>query len=181
MATPAKEATVEELTRIFSTAHGIYLTDFLGLNVESLADLRGRLREKSASYRVVKNTLARMAVERAGFSELKEALQGPTGLAYTLEDGTLPAQVLTDFAKRQDRFKLKGALVDGHLFSPSDVVELAALPPRSELLAKTIGTMQAPLSGLVGCLSGLLSSLVGTLQALAEQRQQTGGDADPTS
>ena len=173
MATPEKEATVEELTQILSTAQGIYLTDFMGLDVESLTDLRARLREKSISYRVVKNTLARMAAERAGFPDLKASLEGPTGLAYTPEEGTIPARVLADFARGQEHFELKGALVDGHLFSAADVMELAALPPKDELLAKTLGTLQAPLSGLVGCLSALMRSLVGTLQALAEQREQT--------
>lgn len=174
MATPEKEAIVEELTHIFSTARGVYLTDFTGFNVESLTHLRTQLRAASVSYRVVKNTFARLAIDRAGFPDLKDFFQGPAGLAYTLEDGTAPARVLAEFAKKQP-FTLKGALVDGHLFSPSDIMELAALPPKKELLAKTVGTIQAPLSGLVSCLSGLLRSLVGTLQALAEQRQQTDG------
>lgn len=175
MATPEKEATVEELARVFSTAQGIYLTDFTGLNVASVTHLRTQLREASVSYRVVKNTLARLAAERAGFPNLKSAFQGPTGLAYTLEDGVVPARMLVGFGKQQERLKLKGALIDGHLFSPSDVIELAALPPKNELLAKAIGTIQAPLTGLVSCLSGLLRSLGATLQALVEQRQQTDG------
>jgi len=172
MATPEKEAVVEELTHIFSSAQGIYLTDFTGLNVESVTHLRTQLREMSVSYRVVKNTLARLAIERAGFPDLKDSFRGPMALAYTLEDGTVPARILADFAKKQEHFKLRGALVDGHLFSASDVMELAALPPKKELMGKAIGTIQAPLSGLVGCLSGLLRSLVGTLQVLVEQRQQ---------
>lgn len=169
-----KEQTVNQLAGIISGAKGIYLTDFTGLGVRSITELRRKLRESSASYRVVKNTLARLAVERArltdvgqaGVNRLKDFLDGPTGIAYTESDPVVPAKVLIDFAKKDQRPKIKSALVDGRVFTPEQVASLAALPSKKELLSQLLGGVRAPLSLLVGCLQELPRRLIDTLKAI---------------
>jgi len=167
-----KEAVVGSLADMFSGASGIYLTDFTGMDVASVTELRRQLRAASVSYRVVKNTLARLALDRSGKEMLKEFFQGPTGVAVTVEDEFVPAKVLVDFAKEGERPKLKGAFIEGRLFTPEEVTALAALPAKSELLAGVVRGIQTPISGLVGCLSGMFRNLAGVLRAVAERREE---------
>ena len=167
-----KEAVVESLADVFSKANGIYLTDFRGMDVASVTELRRQLRAASVSYRVVKNTLARLALDRSGKEMLKELFEGPTGIVVTFEDEMAPAKLLVDFAKETERPKIKGAFIAGRLFTPDEVTALAALPPKDELLARMVGGIQAPLTGLVGCLSGMLRNLAGVLQAVAERKEE---------
>ena len=167
-----KEAVVESLADVFSKANGIYLTDFTGMDVASVTELRRQLRAASVSYRVVKNTLARLSLDRSGKEMLKEFFQGPTGVAVTVEDEFVPAKVLVDFAREAERPKLKGAFIEGRLFTPEEVTVLAALPAKSELLTGVVRGVQAPISGLVGCLSGMFRNLAGVLQAVAERREE---------
>jgi len=164
-----KEAVVEALADVFSSANGIYLTDFTGMDVTSLTELRRQLKASSASYRIVKNTLARLAIDRSGKETLKEFFQGPTGIVVTFAEDTAPAKLLVDFAKETERPKLKGAFIEGRLFTPDEVTALAALPSRNELLARVVSGVQTPLSGLVSCLSGMFRNLAGVLRAVAER------------
>ncbi|HID09674.1 MAG TPA: 50S ribosomal protein L10 [Candidatus Latescibacteria bacterium] len=170
-----KEAVVGALADVFSSANGIYLTDFTGMDVTSLTELRRQLKASSASYRIVKNTLARLALDRSGKETLKEFFQGPTGVAVTFEDEVVPAKVLVDFAKETERPKLKGAFIEGRLFTPEEVTALAALPSKNELLVGVVRGIQTPLSGLVGCLSGMFRNLAGVLRAVAECKGREAG------
>ncbi|HID95434.1 MAG TPA: 50S ribosomal protein L10 [Candidatus Latescibacteria bacterium] len=165
-----KRKMVDQLAEIISTAKGIYLTDFTGLDVASITELRRRLKEASASYRVVKNTLARLAVEKAGRVELKEFLDGPTGIVHTRSDPLAPAKCLVELVKRNQRPKIKSGFVEGQILKPIDVMSLAALPSKEELLGQVVCGMAAPLTSLLAVLQELPRRLVGTLDAL-EKRQ----------
>ena len=166
MARPEKEAIVQEIGDILSSSKGIYLTDFTGLNVQAITDLREQLREAGVSYRVVKNSLMSLAVEQSGFSQLQEFLSGPTGIVYTEGDPSRPIKVLIEFSKRSGRPEVKGCLVEGTVFSSEQVEALAKLPPRESLLAEVAGGIVSPLTGFVGTLDGILRDFLGTVDGI---------------
>jgi large subunit ribosomal protein L10 len=166
-----KVAVVESLADMFSKANGIYLTNYKGMDVASVTELRGRLRDASASYRVVKNTLARLALDRSGNEMLKEFFDGPVGVVIASGDAIVPAKILMDFSKETQRPEIRGAYLDARIFTPDEVVALAALPSKDELLTRVVRGVQSPLSGLVGCLSGMLRNAAGVLRAVAESKE----------
>jgi large subunit ribosomal protein L10 len=173
MARPDKLAAVKELAGMLSSSEAVFLTDFTGLDVEAITELRRQLRDESVGYRVVKNTLAKLAVDQAGLSELRRFLEGPTGIAYTDGDIGVPARVLVGFANRSDeRPRIKSGFAEGRLLTAEEVHRLATLPSREILLAQVLSAVQVPLGCLVGALQGLLRSLTGSLAALAEKRKK---------
>ncbi|MDZ7374823.1 MAG: 50S ribosomal protein L10 [candidate division KSB1 bacterium] len=174
MPTPKKVEEVEFLTENIRQAKGIYLTDFTGMTVEEMNELRARLRQEKILYRVVKNTLTRIALERAGFpGQLDSYLEGPTALAFGFDDPVTPARVLRDFARQRPKLRFKASLVDGRVFGAEETEKLADLPPRNELLARLLGQLNAPITGLVWTLHGSLAKLVYVLQAIKEKKEQT--------
>ena len=172
MPTPKKEQEVLELSEKIREAKGIYLTDFTGLTVEQMNDLRARLRKENALYRVTKNTLMKIALERAGLPGVLDSyLEGPTGLAFGFDDPIIPARILRDFAREQQKLRFKASLIDGQVYDPDQTEKLADLPPRSELLARLVGQLNAPIAGLVWTLNGMIAKLVYVLQAIKEQKE----------
>lgn len=166
-----KQTIVDELVARLKRARSIYVTDFTGLDVRRVSDLRRRLRRAGVEYVVIKNTLARRAFEGATVAGLDEHLRGPTALALTPADGAAAAKVLTEFAKEFQRPSVKAAVVDGRAVTPAQVKRMASLPPREQLLAQLGAAMQAPLAGFAGAMTALLSSFAGALEALKSQRE----------
>ena len=151
----------------------VYVTDFTGLDVAKLTQLRRRLRQAGTEFVVVKNTLARRAlgdVQVPGLGGLEQHLAGPTGLVLAGADPVAAAKVLADFAREFEKPAIKVGLVDGRAVTPEQVKRLASLPTKLELLAQLGGALQAPMAGLVGALNGLLMNMVGALEALRNQR-----------
>lgn len=165
-----KGALVAQLTDRLSQSPNIYLTDFTGVDVQSITDFRRKLRAAGVEYTVVKNTLALRAMEAASVSGLDDVLTGPTAVVFAGEDPVSAAQVLDDFSKQHERFSVKAGLVEGRRIAADDVKRLASLPSRDELLGQLAGLMQAPMQSFVGALDGLLYQMVGVLEALREQR-----------
>jgi len=169
-----KQAMVTTLAAQLAASPTIYVTDFTGLDVARITDLRRRLRAVGVEYVVVKNTLARRALTDAQRQEggLEPHLAGPTALvlAGAGTDPVSAAKVLTDFAKEFEKPAIKVGLVDGKAVTPAQVKHLAALPSKTELLARLGGALQAPLAGFAGALYGLLYSMVGALEALKIKR-----------
>lgn len=126
----------------------------------------------SVQYRVVKNTLARLSAKSAGFEELLEYLEGPTAMAFGMNDPVAPAKVIDEFSKKTDKLKVKACLFEGVLFGAEDVSKIAALPSKQELLTKLAGVLNAPLSNLVFSLNGILSKLVFALNAIKDQKNE---------
>jgi len=166
-----KQTVVDALTAKLAEARAIYVTDYQGLTVGRVTDLRRRLHKAGVDYLVVKNTLALRALKAAAVPGLDTHITGPTAFALSQGDAAAAAKVLTDFAKEFAKPVLKAAIVDGRAVTPDQVKRLAALPPREVLLAELAGTMQAPLAGFLGALSGLLSTFVGAVEALRAQRE----------
>lgn len=168
-----KQASVSALVGQLKRAGTIYVTDFTGLNVARLTQLRRKLRAAGVEYVVVKNTLARRALGEAhvaGADGLESHLNGPTALVLGGVDPVAPAKVLTDFAKEHEKPAIKIGLVDGKTVTPAEVKQLAALPSKPELLALLGGALQSPMAGFVGMLNGLLYNMVGALEALQTKR-----------
>ena len=161
-----KAEQVELLTEKLKKARVAVLTDYRGLTVSQMQELRARFRTGDVEYRVVKNTLARRAAEAAGVPALQSELEGPLAIAFGYEDLSLPAKLINEFV-RTTRLKLdiKGGLVEGRVFSPDQVKQLADLPSRETLIAQLMGTMQAPVGQMVGIMQVPLQQLMGVLNA----------------
>jgi large subunit ribosomal protein L10 len=174
MPTAEKIEKVTDLTERMSSARAIFLADFTGLDVASVTQLRSRLRRASVEYLVVKNRLAKRAVEAAGLPGLQGYLTGPTAIALVQEDPVESAKILQKFIKDGGKLAIKSGLVEGHVLSAAEVERLAALPSREVLLGQVVGTMQAPLSGVVGVLAAVLRGLVGVVAALEKKQREEG-------
>jgi large subunit ribosomal protein L10 len=165
-----KQTAIDALTAKLAEARAIYVTDYQGLTVGKVTDLRRRLHKAGVDYVVVKNTLALRALKAAAVAGLDTHVTGPTAFALSQGDAAAAAKVLTDFAKEFEKPALKAALVDGRTVTPEQIKRLAQLPPRDVLLGELAGALQAPLAGFVGALTGLLSTFVGAVEALHAQR-----------
>jgi large subunit ribosomal protein L10 len=166
MARPEKVEQVDLLTEKLRTAKAAVLTDYRGLTVGQLQDLRGRLRSQEVEYRVVKNTLARRAAVEAGHEEFQDLLNGPVAIAFGYSDISAPARVLGEYT-RQTRLKLDivGGLIEGRVMNPEQVRQTADLPSREVLLAQLLGTLQSPIAQLVATIQAPVQQLVGLLEA----------------
>jgi large subunit ribosomal protein L10 len=169
MPTARKETAVQELRDRLAGAPNLFLTDYQGLTVEDITNLRGALRKDGNSYAVVKNTLFRIAAGDVA-THLDAFLAGPTGIVFAGEDPVAPAKALRMFTEASKKLSVKAAWIDGRVASAAEVDALSKLPPRIELLARLIGSMASPLRGLVTVLSGNQSGLVRALNAIREQK-----------
>jgi len=167
-----KKKVVEEIKNKISESQTVILTDYRGLNVSQINDLRNRLSQEGIEYTVVKNTLTRIAAREAGFEDLTSLLEGPTAIAYSKEDPVAPAKILSGFAKENDKLEIKGGLLEGKIIDLIQIKSLADLPTREVLLAKVIGGMQAPVYGMAYAMQGLLLKTVYALKAISEQKEQ---------
>lgn len=166
----AKQPIVQELKTKLETAKISVLADYRGLNVAQDTELRRRLREAGVEYRVVKNTLTRLAANQLGLQELDAYLEGPTAIAFSVEDPVAPAKVLAEFAKTNKALEIKAGILEGKIIDINGVRALAELPSREVLLSKVLGGMQAPLYGFANVLQGNLRNLVYVLEAVREKK-----------
>ena len=164
-----KEQLVAELKAKIQGAQALYYTDFTGLNVKRMTELRRRLRKANIEYVVIKNTLALRAVNESGL--VGEKLRGPTGLVVA-KDPVTAAKVLTDFAKENEqRPSVKGGMLDGRAVDKEQVKRLASMPSREQMLAELGAGLQSPMAAFVGALNGMLSMFAGALEALRVQKE----------
>ena len=161
-----KAEQVELLTEKLKKAKVAVLTDYRGLTVKQIQDLRGKLRTGNVEYRVVKNTLARRAADAAGYKDLESELKGPVAIAFGYDDLSLPPRLINEFV-RTTRLKLEvvGGVVEGRVFNRDQIKQLADLPSREVLLAQLLGTLQSPVAQLVGIMQTPVQQLIGVLNA----------------
>ncbi|MBX6394488.1 MAG: 50S ribosomal protein L10 [Alicyclobacillaceae bacterium] len=162
-----KVRAVEELTAKLRDAKAAIVTDYRGLNVAEMTELRKRLREAGVEYKVVKNTLTRRATEAAQVQVLDQHLVGPTAIAFGYDDVVVPAKILSEFAKDHKALEIKGGLIEGRLVNAADIEALAKLPSREGLLSMLLSVLQAP-----------MRNLAYAVKQIAEQKEQA-GDAAP--
>jgi len=171
MAKSEKEKRVTEIEEMLSSAQGVYLADYQGLNVEQINDLRNKLREASVTFKVVKNTLARRSVDSVGLNDLKEYLTGPTAMAFCLADPVLGAKILSDFKKQNEKLELKGCVFDNQVYDKDYIDKIANLPSAEQIKAQAVGMISAPLRSMVGVLHNLLTATVIILSEIKKQHE----------
>ena len=167
----AKEEFVEEIARELEQAEMIIVADYRGLNVASVTELRRRLKAEQCRYRVVKNTLTKLACRKIGLEKLEPYFEGPTAIAYTTADPVGAARVFIEFSREHEALSLKGGLLSGQLLEPEQIKELGEIPPREVLLARVCGGFQAPLAGLANVLQGNIRKLVYALDAVRRLKE----------
>jgi large subunit ribosomal protein L10 len=167
----AKEKMLEEVTAELKQAELVIVSDYRGLNVKAINDLRGKLRNEQCRYKITKNTMNRLACRQAGVESLEPLFEGPTAIAYSSADPVAAAKVFNEFAKENEALVVKGGLLSGQVLDAAGVKALGDIPPREVLLARVVGGFQSPIAGLVGVLSGTLRSLVYTVDAVRQQKE----------
>jgi large subunit ribosomal protein L10 len=166
-----KEQVVAELHAKLERASAAILTDFKGMTVAEMTDLRDALAAEKVEYQVVKNTLMRRASEGTPASSLGSLLKGTCAVVIGYGDPAIPAKVIKKFAKTNEKLQVKAGILGPRMLNPDQVTALAELPPREDLLAKLLGTLNAVPTSLVTVLSGVPRAFVGVLAAIQRQRE----------
>jgi large subunit ribosomal protein L10 len=149
-----KSQVIAEVKGKLSASKGVVLTDYRGLTVGEVTKLRSQLREAGIEYKVVKNTFVKRAADEIGLQGLDPFLEGPTAVAYGINDPVSPAKILSEFAKTYKALEIKAGILEGKVIGVEGVKALAELPPREVLLAQVLAAMQSPLVGMVNVLQG---------------------------
>jgi len=168
-----KADAVEQIVSRLEQSNTVYLTDYSGLTVEQSNNLRGLFRKADVEFRVLKNTLVRLAMERiGGYDDILEDLSGPTAVAFT-EDPSAPSKVIKKFQEDTDQEKpaLKAAFVEGALFGPDQLAALASLKSKAELIGDIIGLLMSPATNVVSALQAQGGNLAGAIQTIAEREE----------
>ena len=167
-----KQAELAKLTEILKNAKGAVLVDFTGITVAEDTQLRNKMREAGVSYGVYKNTLIALAAKEAGIEGLDTVLNHNTALAASAEDAVAAAKAVSEYAKTNKKMVIKAGVLEGKAISVEGVKALADLPSREVLLAKMLGSMQAPITGFVQVLNGTIRKAVYVLDAIREQKEK---------
>jgi large subunit ribosomal protein L10 len=174
MPRPEKTAVVKEIQTKLTEADAAVLTEYRGLGVGALAELRGTLRPANTEYKVFKNTLARRAVEKAGLTDLLPLLEGPVAIAFVRGDAVLAAKALKEFGRTNPALVVKGGLLGPRVLTPGEIDTLAEIPPREVLLTQIAGTLQAPLTKAAGLFQAFTRNFAYGVQALIDQKSADG-------
>ena len=174
MPKPEKIAVVEEIKEKLDSSAVAILTEFQGLNVAEMTELRKLFREADVDYKVYKNTLMGLAAQQLDVAGVDEYLVGTTALATSRDNPVVPAKIAKDFSAKHRNFKIKAGILNKGVIIPDKVIALASIPPRDMLLSMVLGGIQAPISGLLRVLQGPIQSLALVLKSLAEQKDNEG-------
>ncbi|MHB9095265.1 MAG: 50S ribosomal protein L10 [Eubacteriales bacterium] len=166
----SKKLVVEEIKTRLQKVQGAVLADYRGLDVAEITELRAKLREAGIEFKVLKNTLTRIAANEIGLEGLDPYLEGPTAIAFGNDDAVAPAKILAEFAKTHKDLEIKAGILENKVIDMDGVKTLADLPPREVLLAKVLGAMQSPMYGFAGSMQGILRNFVYVLDAVREKK-----------
>jgi large subunit ribosomal protein L10 len=168
---PKKIETMHSLAERMSRARGLYLTEYKGLTVEEISDLRRQFYLAKVDYVVCKNTFARRAAQKQGLEGLIPQLSGPTAIAFSYHDAAAPAKILFDFAAKNEKLVLKGGLFEGKAISPKEIEAIKNLPSRDQALAMIVGVVFAPVQEFHNVLTAVLRDFVSVIDQIAEQKK----------
>jgi len=171
-----KKKVVDEVREKLLKAKVVIVTDYKGLNVSRLNELRAKLREVGVEYRVVKNTLLTRAAEETDAALIQDGFKGPSAVAFSYDDPVAPAKVLTQFAKEHNKPEIKMGVLNGKMIDASEIRALSALPSREVLLAKLLSVMVAVPTSFVRVLNNIPVGLLNVMQALKEKKEATAGE-----
>ena len=174
MANPRKEkeAAIDMLRDKLENSRASVLTDYRGLTVEEMNDLRRKLREENIEFKVAKNTLTRIAAKEVGLEDINQYLEGPTAIAFGVDDPVVPAKILSQFAKDHKALEIKAGVLEGEVIALERVKALADLPSKEQLLGQIANAMQAPISNLVNVLQAPIRDLAMVVEALRGKKEQ---------
>ncbi len=167
-----KAATIEKLANEIEGSRAVFAVDYRGISVPGAAELRGKLRDVDASFRVVKNSLTERAADQVGAESLKELLSGPTALTFVQGDAALAAKAIADYARVTQLLPFKGGLMDGKALQAHEIIAISRLPSREVLYGQLVGVVASPVSGLVRTLGALLGGLAVALDQVREKKEQ---------
>lgn len=176
-----KSATIEEIAAQIEAAEAIFAVDYKGISVPQAAELRSKLRESDASFRIVKNRLSKIAAEKAGEERLGELLKGPTALTFVRGDTAQAAKAISGFSKEHNVLAFKGGFMDGLSLDEDRFKAISRLPSREVLNGQFAGVVASPLTGLVRGLGSMISGLASQLQQIQEQGLVGQAPASPAS
>lgn len=166
-----KEQVIAELAEKASRASALYFADFTGLTVAEETELRREFRKSGVEYRVVKNTLARKALERVtGYDAMLNKLVGPTGIAFSFDDAIVPAKVIKRFKEKTGKLNLKVAVIEKQIFDGNRLDELSKLPSKKEIIAAILGSLQSPAAGIAGSINAVMRDLVSVIDQIAQKK-----------
>ncbi len=171
MPKPAKVAAVKKIGEDLKSCDVYYFVDYRGLTFSEATELRTRLAKVDASLKVVKNTLAKIAAQDAGVEGLEDLLKGPTAIAYCYGDPVQVAKTIQDFIKEKKKASIRGGKLQHSLLSSADVDSLASLPSREVLIARMVGAIASPLTGLANVLNGPIRGLVVVMSQVRDQKE----------
>jgi large subunit ribosomal protein L10 len=176
-----KSATIQEIAAQIEASEAIFAVDYRGISVSQAAELRSKLREADASFRVVKNRLTKIAADKAGEQRLAELLQGPTALAFVRGDTAQAAKAISTFNKEHDVLTYKGGFMDATALDAESFKAIALLPNREVLIGQFAGVVASPVTGIVRGLNALIQGLASQLGQIADQGLVTGEAPDPSA
>jgi large subunit ribosomal protein L10 len=167
-----KEQLVQVLHDELGKSQAFFVTDYMGLTVEKITKLRRDIKGAGGSYQVVKNTLLRRASEGTPAKGIEQFFVGPTAVAIAKTDAVAVAKALVNFAKDNDQLEIQAGMLGERAITASDIQELSKMPPKEVLLARMLGSLNAPVSNFVGVLSAIVSQLVYVLKAIENKKAQ---------
>lgn len=171
MATKAfKQDKIESIKEKLSKAQVAIVTEYKGLSVDEITDLRRKLQKEDGDYTVTKNTLAKIAVKGTDYEVLTDCFKGPIALAFGFKDQISPAKALSNFIKEVKKGEIIAAALDGKLLSASEAKALATLPSREEIYAKMLGCINSPASGIANATNSVITQLVRTMAAVRDTK-----------
>jgi large subunit ribosomal protein L10 len=166
-----KEHIVAEVAEVVGRARGMFFTDFSGLTVAQVTELRREFYKSGIEYRVVKNTLIQKALESvAGYDGVYSKLVGPTGVAFAFDDPVSPARIIQKFSEKHNKLSLKACVIEKEVYDGSKLVEFARLPSRKELMAAILGSVQSPLAGVPNVVQAVLRDLVSVVGEIEKKK-----------
>jgi large subunit ribosomal protein L10 len=166
-----KEAIIAEVVEKAARAVAMYFADFSKLTVAEETELRREFRKSGIEYNVVKNTLARKALQQlTGYDRVYDKLVGPTGIAFSYDDPSTPAKIIKKYSEKLGKFKLKAAVIEKQVYDATRLNELANMPSRKDMIAAILGSLQAPASGIVGAINAVARDLVYVLDSIEKKK-----------
>lgn len=166
-----KQEVVSEIKEAIQNSKSLSIVEYRGLTVEQVSDLRAKYRAEGVNYKVYKNTMVNIALKELGYEGYEEYLTGPNGFVFSNDDMVAGPRITVDFAKANDKLKVKAGFIDGKVVDAEGVKALAKLPTREVLIAQVLGGLNAPISGFANVLQGTIRNLVYALNAVKEKQE----------
>jgi len=165
-----KTESISEIKELLEGSTAVYLTDYHGINVEDISDIRNQFRNEGVRYKVFKNTLVKRALDEVGkYDKIADHLTGMTGFAFTSTNPIAPAKIINKYFVDKEKLSLKACYVEGEYFDGSQLKALAALPTKDELIASIMGSLDSPVSGIVGAINAVMRDLANVVDQISQR------------